>query len=241
MQKVNLNYNIIEGVDGHALTEEEAQKNIDPNHPFPRQFNKGELGCYLSHYSIYKKIVDKNIPYALILEDDIKISPKLPSLLKLIEPQIIQGEVISFYGIFPEPCQLHKERDLDQNYYFTMPNEGQMVNGGQAYIMTFNAALNMVNNMLPMNIVLDDWRYWYHKKFISDFKLVFPHPVDVTDSYSDINEPSGGIGLKIKRIILNYNVPVLSDLILKRRRKYRFEFNMKNIFIDGQKPKDVFY
>ena len=241
MKKVKLKYNIIEGVDGLALTEEEIQKKIDPNHQFPRQFNKGELGCYLSHYSVYKKIVDEQIPYALILEDDINISPRLPDLLKLIEPQIVQGEVISFFGIFPELCYLEKEKNINQTYYFTKPAGGQMVNGGQAYIMTFNAAKNMVNNMLPMNIVLDDWRYWYNKNFISDFKLVFPHPVDVTDTYSEINEPEGGIGLKIKKTIVNYNLPILSNLILKRRRKSRFHFNINNIFIDGQKPKILFY
>ena len=31
----------------------------------------GAIGCALSHLKIYKHVVDNNIPYALILEDDV--------------------------------------------------------------------------------------------------------------------------------------------------------------------------
>ena len=33
----------------------------------------GSIGCFLSHMNIYKHIIDNNIPYAIIFEDDIKI------------------------------------------------------------------------------------------------------------------------------------------------------------------------
>ena len=36
-----------------------------------------EIGCYLSHYRLLQSIVAKNIPYALILEDDVALSPAL--------------------------------------------------------------------------------------------------------------------------------------------------------------------
>ena len=35
-----------------------------------RDLDNGELGCYMSHYSILKEIVAKKIPRTLILEDD---------------------------------------------------------------------------------------------------------------------------------------------------------------------------
>ena len=34
------------------------------------KFSKGELGCLMSHYMLWKKIVDESIPVTLILEDD---------------------------------------------------------------------------------------------------------------------------------------------------------------------------
>lgn len=38
-----------------------------------------EIGCYLSHYRLLQRIVRDNIPFALILEDDLDISPSLPA------------------------------------------------------------------------------------------------------------------------------------------------------------------
>ena len=40
-----------------------------------------EIGCYLSHYQLYGRIVRENIPAALILEDDLEISPALPRIV----------------------------------------------------------------------------------------------------------------------------------------------------------------
>lgn len=40
-----------------------------------------ELGCYLSHYRLYRRMVDQDIDLALIMEDDIEISPALPGIV----------------------------------------------------------------------------------------------------------------------------------------------------------------
>ena len=31
----------------------------------------GEIGCYLSHIAVMKRIVDQDLPYACVLEDDV--------------------------------------------------------------------------------------------------------------------------------------------------------------------------
>ena len=35
-----------------------------------RKMNHGEIGCYLSHYQLWERIVSEQIPYAVVLEDD---------------------------------------------------------------------------------------------------------------------------------------------------------------------------
>lgn len=42
----------------------------DPYHH--RQMTMGEIGCFLSHYEIWKKIVQREQEVVLILEDDIR-------------------------------------------------------------------------------------------------------------------------------------------------------------------------
>lgn len=51
-----LNVKILEGYVGHV------------NHNMP--FTTGEVGCFLSHYSIWLHMIERGIPSALILEDD---------------------------------------------------------------------------------------------------------------------------------------------------------------------------
>jgi len=77
LEKENITpYEFISAVDGQNGDLEHYQFNILPDwvEPFTSKvMTKGECGCALSHYNIWIKIVQENIDYALILEDDIII------------------------------------------------------------------------------------------------------------------------------------------------------------------------
>ena len=47
-----------------------------------RAISNGEIGCALSHRRVWQQIVDKNIDYALVLEDDVIIDKRLVDLLR---------------------------------------------------------------------------------------------------------------------------------------------------------------
>jgi glycosyl transferase family 25 len=46
-----------------------------------RSLSNGEIGCALSHRLIWKKILEQNLDYALILEDDVTINSDLTNIL----------------------------------------------------------------------------------------------------------------------------------------------------------------
>ena len=92
------NYQIIEGVDGSRLIENEYVSHLSellniPIHKLiPSYFMDrknfqsycrderkilNKIGCYLSHLKCLKYIVDNNIPNALILEDDFKLNENI--------------------------------------------------------------------------------------------------------------------------------------------------------------------
>ena len=76
LDNLNLDYSFIEAVEGRDLTDAEIAENVDSEKAFARlgrHLSKGEIGCALSHLSIYKKIVDEKIEVSLILEDDVKV------------------------------------------------------------------------------------------------------------------------------------------------------------------------
>lgn len=72
----NLNYEIIEAVDGKKLNNDEFIINKDFFTPYDKSILKlGEVGCSLSHINIWKKIVNENLDRVIILEDDLESIP----------------------------------------------------------------------------------------------------------------------------------------------------------------------
>ncbi|XVN40439.1 MAG: glycosyltransferase family 25 protein [Rickettsia endosymbiont of Argas persicus] len=79
-----------------------------------RTLTAGELGCYCSHREIWFKMVKENIPYALIVEDDIMLNNNfynkfltvlnhLPLDWDLTYLFIINSENKIFYNIYNNP------------------------------------------------------------------------------------------------------------------------------------------
>jgi GR25 family glycosyltransferase involved in LPS biosynthesis len=84
-EKMRSNIEIVNGVVGKDLTGIVIQSMTDPviefTHPNidedtqENRIKKNEIGCYLSHYQLYKKIAaQQSSPYSVILEDDFIIN-----------------------------------------------------------------------------------------------------------------------------------------------------------------------
>ena len=74
LNKYNIQYEFFEGIDGSKLNVNDYKANLDWINPCDNSHTKlGEIGCSLSHYYLWKKIIEKNIESAIILEDDIEI------------------------------------------------------------------------------------------------------------------------------------------------------------------------
>jgi GR25 family glycosyltransferase involved in LPS biosynthesis len=53
-----------------------------------------ELGCTLSHKAVWQAVVDRNLPFALALEDDMALSDQLPNAIELVAAQSIGFDVL---------------------------------------------------------------------------------------------------------------------------------------------------
>lgn len=79
----------------------------------PTYITRGEYGCFLSHFSLWKRVAsDPTISRAIIFEDDVILSPKLESVTRakeLIEDCISNYSCDIFYlGKCLDRCDLHK-------------------------------------------------------------------------------------------------------------------------------------
>lgn len=83
LRPLGLAAEFVRAVDGRTLSAADRAA-YDPDralrvYGFP--MTDGEFGCYLSHYRLYERIVRDGIDVALILEDDVEISPDLPRIV----------------------------------------------------------------------------------------------------------------------------------------------------------------
>ncbi|XP_029658681.1 glycosyltransferase 25 family member [Formica exsecta] len=72
---------IIDAVDGRTLNESSLQKwGVTPmpeySDPYyKRPMTMGEIGCFLSHYGIWQKVLENGYKRVMVLEDDVRFEP----------------------------------------------------------------------------------------------------------------------------------------------------------------------
>src|SRR4051794_473458 len=71
LSRLGLSYTLVDGIDGTDLSAEERRTLVADGH----DYHPGVIGCYLSHMSVYDRIVAQNIDLCLILEDDAVLNP----------------------------------------------------------------------------------------------------------------------------------------------------------------------
>jgi glycosyl transferase family 25 len=72
-------------VYGKHLTLQQVEDcyDVDLNRiKFRRPLSPGEIGCYLSHRSLWQKMVEQNIAVAIVLEDDIDVEVGFPDVIQ---------------------------------------------------------------------------------------------------------------------------------------------------------------
>ncbi|XP_041915916.1 probable inactive glycosyltransferase 25 family member 3 [Alosa sapidissima] len=92
LYELEINAKVVDAVDGGALNSSDIKLlgvNLLPGYydPFSgRTLTKGEVGCFLSHYYIWKEMVDNQMDKALIFEDDVRFQGNFKRrLLRLMD------------------------------------------------------------------------------------------------------------------------------------------------------------
>lgn len=149
----NLNVEIFEGIESPEISE------IFPEISFVKGgLTAGEIGCYLSHYSLLKKI--KDIPgYSVIFEDDVKFQHGLD---KKIEKII--SEMEDFDMIFLGNLQNARGSRIKSNIY--NPPKGTLW-GTHGLLFKNENVQKIIDTLLSMECAIDN----QYKKRIDEGKI----------------------------------------------------------------------
>lgn len=116
--RIGIKYTVLPAVLGKNLSPLQKQKYCEEN----TGLNDGEIGCALSHKKIQQTIVSENIPYTLVLEDDVLLPDNLKEIIeKQIKKNVLNTwDYLSFdyyaYGYsflglwFPGVAQIYKNK-----------------------------------------------------------------------------------------------------------------------------------
>lgn len=169
----NLDCTVIPAVDGRKLSEDDLNKLIDPEKS--RGMTRGEIGCSLSHYNIYKKIVDDNIQHALILEDDARLEPNIHNALKILEKNISEAPTIVLLGPINKYSTLDSKQVSDE---FKMVNvlEAALSHG---YVINISAAKKLIKFLYPIWLEADRWVFFRDYNVV-DVKALVPPSITLS-------------------------------------------------------------
>lgn len=84
LQELGMGYVRIAAVDGAKLSQPQLDEVYDPvmvRRTLGRELPRGEIGCALSHLSVYRQMTEQSIPLACVLEDDAQLTQVLPRIL----------------------------------------------------------------------------------------------------------------------------------------------------------------
>jgi GR25 family glycosyltransferase involved in LPS biosynthesis len=163
----------------------------------PRQLSQGEIACTVSHIFIYKEIIDKEIPYALIFEDDaILLDSFYERLYKVFEELKEQNFDICYLGdAFGWTIDNYKFGYLgsqNKNKKIENKNVYPMISSkcAESFLLSNSGAKHFYNNFIPFCLP-PDWMHtpiiinMHMKCFWAEPALIHQGSVDVYSSSVD--------------------------------------------------------
>ncbi|KAM6921584.1 procollagen galactosyltransferase 2 [Xenentodon cancila] len=90
MSSLGLRVTLVDAVDGKALNSSQLHDlgiEMLPGYKDPysgRVLTRGEIGCFLSHHSIWTQVVERGLQKVLVLEDDVRFEPRFKRRLQAI-------------------------------------------------------------------------------------------------------------------------------------------------------------
>ena len=158
-KEVGISAEVYSAIDGASFSKKEGAELLT----YPNSFlTNGEIGCALSHLSIYRRMILDNIDIALILEDDFKFNvgrEELYHSLNDIKAFLNKDNVPKVVLLNEGLCRFTFGRNIFKNklcYYI----KG---NGTYAYMLNKSAAHELLVNAIPIRYEADFWNSFFYR------------------------------------------------------------------------------
>lgn len=156
----------------------------------------GELGCFMSHISLWSMMLERNMPYLVIFEDDVILSEGIHEILPRLNVLIKEHNIIKLETM-QTPAELGEKTAISEDLYICPLLSEHM--GASAYVVSNEYAKLMLNKLKLTNIdkPIDHFLF---KDWLNDFSTyqVFP-AVAIQDDVLHSEQPNLISTLEIER------------------------------------------
>ena len=230
--KAKVSYEIIEAVDGRDL---DLSDPLFVNAQVNESLIPYSIGCALSHFKAYQKMLDDGADVALIMEDDTQLPADFNDLVKTAKQRMSGAEVILL-------CFQSYEAQLTKTGVERLPAGRELVQfvdkgcprSTAAYLITRAACERMLKIMQPpIKTVADDWAAFYHEGAIDRVRAVLPMPVTVNPDLRTTrdNLRPGSLKALAVNAANNAKIPGVYHYLAHRRKRFLHELHGRLEFV----------
>lgn len=212
LKKLGIEYQRVSAVYGKDLPDTDIAKVYDSQinlQKYDKKLSLGEIGCYLSHIKCWQMILEQQLDYALILEDDSILDPELLKVMLHIKNLSANWDYIKL-------CHGRKQKGIVKSTVlderFSLSTCLKLPSSTRGQFVSQAGAHKLLCSAFPISRPVDiDIQYWYEKQ-LRCF-VVRPFPVIGTDLDSEINRQGR-------------RVNVQRHPVLRIWQKLKFEYNL---------------
>lgn len=194
--KLNVNFEFVDAVNGRLLPKDvvDSINNKDVQSRYRRQIGLGEIGCTLSHQKIYQAIAESSVDYAIIFEDDIKLSDNISAVIEYFKSTAISLGDKNLYilggqeGLSSQDMLVRSVKDqinVSNDVSFVKLNDSaKYIYRTCSYVVSHDLAKELKHTYDNTFYIADDWNYLsalgvFKKLYLTD---VAYHPEDLAGS-----------------------------------------------------------
>lgn len=187
-KKYGIDVNYFDAINGNEYAKHLADLNIVAKYKF-KKGRVGVLGCFLSHFYLWKKCVSENIPFLILEHDGFFIKP-LPNDVMDHFTDVLKLDGLDPYSkAYPKEIENQKTLPITYEKYhnsqakFLEKNQtGNYMRGAYSYIIKPHAAQKLIDRVYSHGFVPADQQIGDN---VVDIKVIVPTAARLHPAYEN--------------------------------------------------------
>lgn len=155
--RVGVDFERIAAIDGAEMDADALAAFQQARPAKPGGWLPGEVGCFLSHFEAWRRVAEAEEPWAVVLEDDLRVSPDLPRLLA--SPDWIPADADAVRLEANRTMRLRRPRPIAVAPGRRLFTAVSGTTGSGAYILSRSAARRLIQAPAEMQSSVDEFLF----------------------------------------------------------------------------------